>query len=137
MNVLRVEIVPHNDQRYRTIGDWLYENGGKTLVIRVSDTGDWRSDVLIAIHEIVEAVLCQNDGVTQAQVDEFDRRHPDLDEPGNDKAAPYHQQHVVAMVIEKNLAGAMRYDWKQHEERCDATDKTWVERGQHVEAVRE
>jgi hypothetical protein len=122
MQVLRVEVIPHDQQRYNTLGDWLVED--KTLVIRVSASGDWRSDVLVAVHKIVEAVLCQNDGVTSAQVDEFDMRHPESDEPGDDPAAPYVHQHCAAMAVERLLASLMKYPWAAHEARLDAVGKS-------------
>jgi hypothetical protein len=123
VNVIRVEVIPHKDQRYNTLGDWLFENGGKTLVIRVSNSGDWRSDILVAVHEIVEAVLCQNDGVTSAQVDDFDMKHPDLAEPGDDPASPYVHQHCAAMAVERLLASLMKYPWDAHENRLKEISK--------------
>jgi hypothetical protein len=36
----------------------------------------------------------------------------DLDEPGNDPAVPYHQQHIAAAAeIEQRLAAALGGEW--------------------------
>ena len=109
-----IEFIPHSEQRYNTCGDWLFQ--GENLVIRVSETQDQRSQQLVAVHELCEALACNVDGVTQESVDAFDMGPGvDLDEPGSDPAAPYHEQHEMAEAIERRLATAMLVDWDEHE----------------------
>jgi len=108
-----IRVIPHTSQRYRTVGDWFYE--GSKLVIHVSDTGDWRSDLLVAIHELVEAVLCK-DKVPQQVVDTFDMMHPELGEPGDSLMAPYMHEHCFSMAVERMVCAALRYPWATHEE---------------------
>jgi hypothetical protein len=154
MNV-KVEIIPHEQQRYPTCGDWIFGKvltcpsckletrlGGlppslecpvckqstsgamieEMLTIRVSKLSDWRQEMLVAIHELVEVCLCKEAGVTQEAVDAFDmnfeanRKPGDDSEPGDAPNAPYREQHRVATYIERFVAHKLNVDWKQYEE---------------------
>ena len=109
---IRIKFIPQSQQRYDTCGDWTIENN--ILTVLVSSMPDQRHQQLVAVHELAEALICNVDGVTQQAVDDFDMGPgADLDEPGNDPAAPYHSQHVVATEIEKRLAAAMHVDWAE------------------------
>lgn len=118
MSIAKVIIltIPIHDQRYPTAGDWEFE--GNALTIRVSDTGDPRSNMLVALHELVEAVLCNWHGITQSVVDAWDIHGPgaELDEPGDHVAAPYHKEHVLAEIVERLVAQSFPISWKEHEE---------------------
>src|SRR5258705_8885586 len=81
-----VHVVPHSEQRYETSGDWVWKDGG--LVVTVSDLGDDRFNVLVAAHEVTEALLARRDGVTEQQVDTWDLSHPDAAEPGEVEGCP-------------------------------------------------
>ena len=123
-----IETIPHEQHRYTTVGDWFYDPDG-TLRIKVSELSDWRREMLIAVHELVEALMCKHDGVTVESVDKFDKefeahRHPDnKDEPGDDPSAPYVKQHCVATGIERILAAALDVQWKPYEdELCELPD---------------
>ena len=58
---IQIETVPHAQQRYETTGDWWWDPDD-TLQMRVSALADWRHSVLIAVHELVEALLCKAQG---------------------------------------------------------------------------
>lgn len=120
-----IETIPHQNHRYTTVGDWFYDNEG-TLQIKVSSLSDWRREMLIAVHELVEVLTCKHDGVSQEVVDKFDKnfeanRHPDNeDEPGDEPEAPYVKQHCLATGIERILAQQWDVNWKEYErELCD------------------
>lgn len=117
MDRIVIEVVPHERQRYPTVGDWQFV--GSELHITVSAVSDWRSQALVAVHELVEALLCLAHGVPQELVDEFDMSHPELDEPGADPRAPYRLQHQSADGIERVLADMMPYSWAVHEQMLD------------------
>lgn len=123
MNI-KIEIIPHEQHRYTTVGDWFFDAAGD-LTIRVSKLSDWRREVLVAIHELVEVVLCKHDGVTQEQVDKFDMEdfsyedHPD-EEPGDSLDAPYMRQHCIATGIERILAAELFVPWKNYEDELNA-----------------
>jgi len=120
---ITIETIDHNDQRYNTIGDW--QSIGDTLVIKVSETGNIWYNILAGIHELVEAVLCYAYSITQQQVDEFDMNHPELDEPGDSKDAPYHEQHKFASLIEKLLAIELDADWGEYENNLEEILDSW------------
>lgn len=119
-----IETIPHDAHRYTTVGDWFYDSDD-VLHIKVSKLSDWRREMLIAVHELVEVLTCKNDGVTQQVVDKFDKefeanRHPDNeDEPGDDPSAPYANQHCLATGIERILAQQWGVNWKEYEQELN------------------
>lgn len=126
---ITIETIPHADQRYPTCGDWLYIGEPPTeLRIRVSGMDDWRLEALVAVHELVEALLCRDRGISGRQVDEFDQwfdrpREWDSytpDEPGDHPMAPYRAEHNFATGIERLLCAAFGVDWARYEARVDA-----------------
>jgi hypothetical protein len=112
--------IPHHEQRYNTVGDWRYTNTTGVLFIYVSDLNDWRYELLIAIHELIEALLCSHQGITQEVVDRFDLHYPgDYDEPGDDPRCPYSGPHCIATGVERILAAVMGISWTRYEETID------------------
>lgn len=117
-----IESIPHDQQRYETVGDWYYEQlaDGPCLVIRVSEMQDPRHIILVAFHELWEATLCQHRGITQQMVDKFDnefeaRRQPgNIDEPGDDPQAPYRREHCSATGVERLLASELDVAWNPY-----------------------
>lgn len=119
-----VEAIPHKNQRYETCGDWQFLPNG--LHVSVSDTGDRMSNMLVALHEIVEAILCEANGVSEKDVDRFDmeyeakRTDSSLDEPGDEPSSPYHKQHKVADLVERMVALQAGVNWEEHNARVEA-----------------
>lgn len=121
-----IETIPHKDHRYPTVGDWFYEPDG-TLKIRVSEMSDWRREMLVAVHELVEVLTCKNDGVSQEVVDQFDmdyeKNRPTDDvesEPGDDPKAPYVDQHCLATGIERILAQQWGVKWNEYADEIES-----------------
>ncbi len=123
MNI-RIETIPNKMQRYPTVGDWLFEEDG-TLVIKVSDTGDWRYDSLIAVHELVEVILCKDRGISQEAVDKFDIDHLWDDEPGDHPDSPYQNEHNLATGIERILCASLGIKWDDYAETLEKIDSTY------------
>lgn len=121
MNVT-IKVIPHKKQRYETCGDWFFDSK-KNLQIRVSKLNDWRQEMLIAIHELVEVLMCKQQGITQRQVDTFDidfekyRPEGDDSEPGDDSNCPYRRQHFMATNIEALLCAALDVNWQEYEKK--------------------
>jgi hypothetical protein len=123
-----IDTIPHRDQRYPTAGDWQFTKGDfgrgeDMLVIRVSDLGHFNMNFLLAIHELVEAVLCKHRDVSEAEVDRFDQdpeREREGIEPGDNMAAPYFAEHQFASGIERLLAAELGVNWVEYERRVDA-----------------
>ena len=107
--------VPPSAQRYDTVGDWVTSEDGDLKII-VSSLGHADSEFLVALHELVEAYLCQKRGISAEEVDKFDLASS-ADEPGDDPLAPYYQEHQFAMLIERLVAHELGVDWNEHEKR--------------------
>ena len=126
MQNVKIEVISHNQQRYETCGDWIFIDEN-TLLIRVSDLKDTKFNMLVAVHELIEALLCKfnEPEITGKEVDEFDfhfeeaRGENDNSEPGDSPEAPYHEQHKTATVIEMALASALKVSWEQYEKRIN------------------
>ena len=117
-----IETIPHKDQRYPTVGDW-WEDPDGTWHIRVSSMDHWKSEFLVALHELVEMALCKVEGIDGDQVTEFDERflaHNRGVEPGDSLAAPYYMQHQAACGFERLMAAQMRVVWPAYEARVAA-----------------
>lgn len=112
----------HSNQRYDTIGDWeeeLAPSGEQVLIIRTSILPLFESELLVFIHELVEALLCKTVGITQKQVDDFDMGEGALlDDPGAAPQAPYHSQHMIATILEKQLCRTLGIQWDDHDFHC-------------------
>jgi hypothetical protein len=114
---IQIETKPPKEMRYRTVGDWFFTAQG--LTIQVADTGNWKYNILVAIHELIEVILCRDAGVTEKQVDKFDLAHQDDEDPGTHPKAPYGVQHLTAMGVEMILAACMGVKWRAYEESLD------------------
>jgi len=115
-----LKTIPSSEHRYPTCGDYWEE--GDAWHFRVSDMGDWRYELLVGIHELVEAALCKHRGVDEEWITEFDKgfeQNRDLgdeSEPGDDPNAPYRSEHRFAENIERQLALALDVDWPTYDE---------------------
>ena len=118
MNIL-IQDIPHYQQRYPTTGDW-QTTVQDSINISVSSLSDSRYEKLVAVHELIEALLCMHDGVTAKEVDDFDIAHLELDEPGDHVDSPYRTQHARASTIEKQLASWMDVDWAKYEKELSS-----------------
>ena len=122
---ITIQTVKHEEQRYPTCGDWQL-GANNDVTILVSETGDWRSNMLVGIHELVEAFLCSANGITTAEVDAFDieferrRTQDSLEEPGDHPDAPYHVEHRIADTVERLVAIHAGADWHEHEQKIAA-----------------
>jgi|SRR5215469_2041871 len=128
-----IETIPHEQQRYNTCGDWQWNDSGDVLTIKVSKirepltTGSdlitpLFAEMIIGIHELVEALGCSKYGITQKQVDDFDNDKELLGEcrdlgiePGDHPLSPYKMQHLFATGIEKLLCVLYGVPWFQYE----------------------
>jgi|SRR6516164_9041237 len=105
--------------RYPTAADWQFKPDG-SVHITVTRMSDHRYEFLLALHELVEALLCKATGVPQAAVDAFDieyeqhRKPGDDSEPGDAAGAPYRREHVIASVTERLAADLLKVDWNRY-----------------------
>jgi len=122
---INIETIPHSQQRYETVGDWWWGADG-TWEFRVSNMGNWRFEMLVAIHELAECAMCRFWGISQVDVDDFDkvfeanRVEGNTDEPGDDPKAPYRNYHCIATGIERVMATMLGVSWKEYESAINA-----------------
>jgi hypothetical protein len=124
MFTAEIKTVPHERQRYETVGDyWTSANG--RIHVRISDMENWRYEALVAIHELVEKVITNHQGIKEADIDAFDKmfeasREPgNFNEPGNDPRAPYQRAHIVATLVEQLLAPEIGVNWDEYNTRVE------------------
>jgi len=81
-------------------------------------------EFLVGLHELVEQHLCKRRGITTQSVDEFDiefekQREKSLTlsnaEPGDNRFAPYQNEHCIATGIERIMAAAIGVKWSDYE----------------------
>lgn len=118
MNI-QIKVIPESDQRAEVNGaDWFWDKDGN-LEVRVSPMTDWRYEVLLGVHEAVEAIMCKHNGVTQQAVDEFDieydRTHTFDVNAGDDPNAPYVREHCLATAIERILCAELEVNWETYD----------------------
>lgn len=125
MMKINIEAIPHHEQRYPTVGDyWLDENGVEQ--VRVSAMPDWRYEVLIAMHELLEWVITKHRNIAEEAISDFDIRFENsrneglaIGEPGDHPHAPYRKEHFFATNIERLLAAELDVDWHEYDRYVD------------------
>ena len=113
-----IEVIPNEQQRYPTVGDWQWD--GDNLTISISSMDNWRYEMLVAFHELAECLICKHRAINQSLVDSFDmlyekeREPDDVSEPGDDPMAPYYKEHQFATCVERLLALQLDVNWNQY-----------------------
>ena len=119
---INIKTIPHKKHRYETVGDYWTDDKGVEQ-IRVSSLGDWRMELLVATHELMEDFLCQHRGIKEKAIMKFDimfekERAKGLwtdEEPGDDPRSPYRKEHRFATRIERRLAKELNVSWKEYD----------------------
>ena len=104
-----LETIPHKEQRYDTGGD--YDEDDLGWWVNVSEMEKWQYEALCMIHELTEMFLTKHRKIDWDKITKFDTDHPELEDPGSDKRAPYHKEHMFSMKIEKMLCMEMGISW--------------------------
>lgn len=122
-----IETIPHASHRYPTVGDYWRDTDG-TMQVRVSEVTDERHALLVAVHEVIEAFLCEQRGIAEEAITAFDCAHladddPWVDDPGHCPEAPYHREHVFAECIERLFAFEMGVNWQAYGAAIEALDE--------------
>lgn len=112
---LEAAVIPHSQQRYDTVGDWIEGHFGTPHRITVSACGNPDYEFLVLLHELVEFWLCRQRGITQESVDAWDQAFAG-DDPGADPAAPYHREHTFACRIEELMAHEMGIELTEYDQ---------------------
>jgi len=115
-NNIDIKVIPHNKQRYDTLGDYYFTKKGK-LKVRVSDCNNQWYERMIIIHELIEETLTRYKGITEEEIMKFDLEHIDNEDPGSLNESPYHDEHMIALGIEQTLCLYMGIDWNIYDKR--------------------
>lgn len=123
--IIRIESIPHDQQRYPTVGDYWDEKGVDQ--VRVSQMPDWRYEALVVVHELVEMFLTRHRDIPEERITEFDvdfeeSRLKNLvaGEPGDHPNAPYRNEHFFATNLERLFAAELGVDWFEYDRFVDA-----------------
>lgn len=115
-----IETINHADQAYPTVGNyWMDEDG--VMQIRVSKLNNPFYEGMIAVHELVEWLLCIKAGIPEKEITDFDlkfeaeRKEGNFDEPGFEINAPYYRQHCFATSVELGMCAMAGEDFKLYD----------------------
>jgi hypothetical protein len=121
---INIEVIPHEQQRYPTVGDYWMEDGIQQ--VRVSRLPDWRYEILVAVHEIIELAITRHRGIPEDVISEFDVEFEKLresqlrsGEPGDHPDSPYCKEHFFATSLERLLALELDVNWFEYEAYVD------------------
>lgn len=124
---IHIKVIPRGEMRPEVDGaDWYFDEKGD-LQVRVAPMSDWRYEIALAFHEAFEAALCKDHGVSQQEVDAFDRAfelaHPDQPDlnAGDEQTAPYRREHNYATIVDRLFIGACGLNWKDYDDELAAT----------------
>jgi hypothetical protein len=121
---VRIRTIPHHSQQYDTVGNYwrdVDESGAEVLEIRVSRMRDRRHEFLVALHELIEAFLCDwrripFDLITHFDIEYENKRHKgEPTEPGASVSAPYRREHQFAERVERIVARELEVDWRRYD----------------------
>jgi len=115
MKIAIITIDP-SENRYGTVGDWIFANNGD-LLVTTTRCGNKDTEFLVSTHEMIEAYLCQRDGIDEEVVSNWDIAHPDADEPAEVEGSPYFNHHACAIEVEKVICKHLNIDWDEHQQR--------------------
>ena len=114
---ITIKVIPHKKQRYETCGDYYLMDGMQFRISRMNKEAEF----LVALHELVEWMLIDKKGIKIKDIDKFDiefeknRKKGNTDEPGDDRKAPYHKEHIFATKIEKMMAKELGLNWDKYD----------------------
>ena len=136
---IKIKTIPHEEQRYETVGDWVLKDGRLDKIL-VSDMGNEDYEFLVGIHEAIEAYLCTKRGITEQEINNFDIDYEDAreskgkascgcrptetSEPGHDTHAPYRNEHCFAEKIERMIAKKLKVNWQKYDEKVNSLSQT-------------
>ena len=118
---INARTIPHSKQRYETVGDWHYERADDELIITVwmSRLQNINHTILLAMHEITEAYLCWQSGLSPKTVTDWDLQWPTSNDPGALPLCPYREEHQSGELMERMMARLLSIDWLAYEAALD------------------
>jgi hypothetical protein len=123
MGIIETKIIPHNEQRYNTVGDYIEQDG--KIVVMTSELGHEDMNFLLSLHEVIEAYLCRKHDICFQAIDDFDKNFTGEGEPGDSEQAPYHLEHLFAEIIERRVAMELGVNWSAYEAKIKEVSDTY------------
>jgi hypothetical protein len=87
---------------------------------------DWRYEILVAVHELVEWALTVHRGIPEEVISAFDVDYERLresgavrGEPGDSPKAPYRNEHFFATNLERLFSAQLGVDWVEYSQYVD------------------
>lgn len=120
-----IETIPHKSHRYETVGDY-WEDPDGTLQIRVSEMKNEMYNGMVAVHELVEFLLCRANGIKEQDITDFDmwfeskRKRGNTDEPGFHPIAPYVKEHTIATAVELMMCSGANISWSRYDKKVNS-----------------
>jgi hypothetical protein len=135
MNKIFILWVDKEYQKFNTTGYWetrhpkTWENGetDNDIAIAVNRLPDWRYQISVTFHELIELCWCKLHGVTTKECDDFDEIYeelyrsgkiPQTKDPGDDKKCPYYRGHQWGKLFERIVCFILKVKWKEYVKSC-------------------
>lgn len=119
-----IKAIPNKEISKRegfTGADWWFDKEGNLQVRVAKEINDWREECCLALHEMVEAIICKHVGVPTREVDDFDREYQKnhmVDLNGGDESnCPYRIPHSFATSAERMVAGVLNVFWNSYDRK--------------------
>jgi hypothetical protein len=112
--------IAHDAQRYDTVGDWNFIAPSQATHIRVSKLPDRRFEILVAVHELVEAEACRQAGITPEEVTAYDEKY-ERDRADQIKALQLRLGQAVAARMPRAVVGGIKSELR-HVETAEPGD---------------
>jgi hypothetical protein len=127
---MKILWLPGRNPKFVTVGYWHWTepNNKGELLVEVSMLSDWRFNLAVLGHELIEVFYCWIFHKTTEECDRFDDIYEDLYkvgkvspevEPGTDPACPYHWGHMAGMVWEWLCIHLTLASWKKYDAECN------------------
>ena len=114
MKSLIVNFIPQTAQRIQgQVGDYFETEGA--VVFRITRFENPAYSFAVLLHELHERFRNLQFDIRDEEVDAFDLKHPELDDPGLDPRAPYHACHMEADALERLFILLTGNDWIEYE----------------------
>lgn len=119
---VNIRTIDNSKHRYPTLGDY-FKKDKDILYINISELGNPKFELLIALHEFIEWFLTESKGIHEHDILKFDEQfekdrnkgiHHEDAEPGDHKNSPYRKEHRFAENIERMVAHELGIDFNEY-----------------------
>jgi hypothetical protein len=113
--IINVRFIPKKEMRYDTTGD--YWETDKTIEFRIALMDNPLHSAAILLHELTEYFDVKCRGISIEEIDRFDISHPELDDPGWSREAPYNASHQLGDLVERAFILGIGESWTNYDEK--------------------